>query len=187
MLSFSLTEDVSEQWTFSFMTSGECPRRCHECVNTAVMWSSVGAGHGVTQSRVTTPSPPSVSQQPGQPPVFARRQGKVPIFTHFSGSLIQEFSYSLEFSYSHTLLMNLQWDTFTWPARPRHRPALLYSHQITHAIKSIQAEAKSKATVYCSDTRYLRNYYDLLWCFCNIHLCMCMFHLAPCAMEASLW
>ena len=138
-----------DEWRVSAALSWMCEHGCD--VEQCGSWSRV------TQSRVTTPSPPSVSQQPGQPPVFARRQGKVPIFTHFSGSLIQEFSYSLEFSYSHTLLMNLQWDTFTWPARPSHRPALLYSHQITHAIKSIQAEAKSKATVYCSDTRYLRN------------------------------
>ena len=154
MLSFSLAEDVSEHSVLWRVAS----------VRGAVMnvWTRLWCGavwelvtcHAVTSHdtqsslRVTTAPPP---------PVFARRQGKVPIFTHFSGSLIQEFSYSLEFSYSHTLLMNLQWDTFTWPARPSHRPALLYSHQITHAIKSIQAEAKSKTTVYCSDTRYLRN------------------------------
>ena len=138
-----------DEWRVSAALSWMCEHGCD--VEQCGSWSRCHAvtSHDTQSSLRVTTAPP--------PPVFARRQGKVPIFTHFSGSLIQEFSYSLEFSYSHTLLMNLQWDTFTWPARPSHRPALLHSHQITHAIKSIQAEAKSKATVYCSDTRYLRN------------------------------
>ena len=185
MLSFSLAEDVSEHSVLWRVAS----------VRGAVMnvWTRlwcgavmVGAGHCVTQSRVTTPSPPSVSQQPGQPPVFARRQGKVPIFTHFSGSLIQEFSYSLEFSYSHTLLMNLQWDTFTWPARPRHRPALLHSHH-AHMQLKVNSQKLNPKLLFTVRTQGIFGISNLLWCFCNIHLCMCMFHLAPCAMEASLW
>ena len=159
MLSFSLAEDVSEHsvlWRVASVRGAVMnvwTRLWCGAVWELVTGRTVSRSH---ESRHPVLPPCHNSPASGQPPVFARRQGKVPIFTHFSGSLIQEFSYSLEFSYSHTLLMNLEWDTFTWPARPRHRPALLYSHQITHAIKSIQAEAKSKATVYC-DTRYLRN------------------------------
>ena len=157
MLSFSVAEDVSrvntqfyDEWRVSAALSWMCE---HGDVEQRL----VGAGHAVSRShesrhRVFPPCHNSLA---------TRRQGKVPIFTHFSGSLIQEFSYSLEFSYSRTLLMNLEWDTFTWPARARHRGQRCFTCTITHAhaIKSIQAEAKSKskATDCCSDTRYLRN------------------------------
>ena len=182
-----MAEDVSrvntqfyDEWRVSAALSWMCE---HGDVEQRL----VGAGHAVSRShesrhRVFPPCHNSLA---------TRRQGKVPIFTHFSGSLIQEFSYSLEFSYSRTLLMNLEWETLLLgqlgPGTAASAALLAPSHMLMQLKVYRQKLNLNPKLLTAVRTQGIFGINYLLWCFCNIHLCMCMFHLAPCAMEASLW
>ena len=165
------------EWTLSFMTSGECPRRCHECVNTA-MWSSgwwelVTRCHAVTSHdtecslRVTTAWPPGAREKFPFLPILAEVSSR-------SSHTAAHFSWTS----SETLLLGQ-----LGPGTAASAALLAPSHM---QLKVYRQKLNPKLlTTVRTQGIFGINY--LLWCFCNIHLCMCMFHLAPCAMEASLW